>query len=179
MRSIALDRRATPHGSVKPTADDLDAFCTRVDYPYYIVTVRSPDDEMSGCLAGFVSQCSIRPPQFLVCISKENHTLGVASRSRGMAIHLLGDDQLELARLFGHQTGDVVDKFSRCDWRLGTTGAPLLVEAAATLEGDVLGHFSVGDHEAFMLRALRSVAGSHDGLLTRRASPMLQPGHPA
>jgi flavin reductase (DIM6/NTAB) family NADH-FMN oxidoreductase RutF len=159
--------------------DDLEAFLARVDYPYYIVTVRAPDDEMSGCLAGFVTQCSIDPPQFLVCISKANHTLAVAARSSGMAIHLLGQDQVDLAKLFGEETGDFIDKFSRCDWRLGTTGAPLLVETAASMEGNILGHFSVGDHEAFVMRGVRSVAGLHDGLMTRRNAPPLQPGHPA
>lgn len=158
---------------------DLSAYVDRVEYPYHVVTVRGPDADMSGCLAGFVTRCSIDPPHFLVCISKENHTFGVASRSSGMAIHLLGTDQVELARLFGEETGDVVDKFSRCDWRLGMTGAPLLVESAASVEGHVLGHFSAGDHEAFVLRAARSVAGSHTGLLTLRTAPTFEPGHPA
>ncbi len=63
---------------------DLAPFPDRVDYPYYVVTVRSPDAEMSGCLAGFVTQCSIDPPNFLVCISKVNHTLAVAQHSSGM-----------------------------------------------------------------------------------------------
>jgi flavin reductase (DIM6/NTAB) family NADH-FMN oxidoreductase RutF len=158
---------------------ELEPFFERVDYPYYVVTVRTPDDEMSGCLAGFVTQCSIRPPQFLVCISKENHTFRVATHATGMALHLLGSEQADLAALFGEETGDFIDKFARCDWRLGTTGAPLLVDSSVSLEGDLLGHFSVGDHEAFVLRGLRSVAGTHRGLLTRRSAPALSPGHPA
>jgi flavin reductase (DIM6/NTAB) family NADH-FMN oxidoreductase RutF len=134
---------------------------------------------MSGCLAGFVTQCSIDPPNFLVCISKANHTFGVAERSTGMGLHLLGQDQVDLARLFGEQTGDVVDKFASVDWRLGPTGAPLLVDAAVSMEGQILGHFSVGDHEAFVMRGVRAVAGEHAGLLTFRSAPKLHPGHPA
>ena len=57
-------------GSIRRTgawpAEDLATFFDRVDYPLYVVTVRSPDGEMSGCLAGFVTQCSIDPPNFLV-----------------------------------------------------------------------------------------------------------------
>jgi len=159
--------------------EDLDAFFDTVDYPYYVVTVRTPDGDMSGCLAGFVTQCSIDPPQFLVCISKVNHTLAVADRSPSMGLHLLGGDQLALARVFGEETGDLVDKFASVDWRLGATGAPLLVDSAVSLEGQVLGHFPVGDHEAFLIRGVRAVSGGHDGLLTHRSSPPLQPGHPA
>ena len=68
-----------------------------------------------------------------------------------------GEDQVSLARLFGEETGDLVDKFASVDWRLGSTGAPLLVDAAVSMEGQVLGHFSVGDHEAFLMRGVRSV----------------------
>ena len=159
--------------------DGLGAFFDLIDYPYFVVTVRSPDAEMSGCLAGFVSQCSIDPPNFLVCISKVNHTLAIAERSPGMGLHLLGQHQVDLARLFGEETGDLVDKFASVDWRLGPTGAPLLVDAAVSMEGQVLGHFSVGDHEAFLMRGVRAVAGGHPGLLTFRNAPPLRPGHPA
>ncbi len=159
--------------------DDLAAFFDLVDYPYFVVTVRSPEADMSGCLAGFVTQCSIDPPNFLICISKVNHTLAIAVRSPGMGLHLLGQDQAELARLFGEETGDLVDKFASVDWRLGPTGAPLLVDAAVSMEGQLLGHFSVGDHEAFLMRGVRAVAGSNPGLLTFRNAPPLHPGHPA
>ena len=84
-----------------------------------------------GRLAGFVTQCSIDPPNFLICVSKVNHTLAVAEHSPGMGLHLLGEDQVDLARLFGEETGDVVDKFASVDWRLGSTGAPLLVDAGS------------------------------------------------
>ena len=157
---------------------DLESFLGRVDYPYYVVTVRSPDADMSGCLVGFMTQCSIDPPNFLVCISKANRTLAVADRSTCMGLHLLGADQLELARLFGEQSGDLVDKFALVDWRLGATGAPLLVESAESVEGHVLGHFPVGDHEAFLVQGVRALPGG-DGLLTYRGAPDLHPGHPA
>ncbi len=159
--------------------DDLSAFLDRVDFPFYVITVRAADAEMSGCLAGFVTQCSIAPPNFLVCVSKVNHTFPVAERSSGMGLHLLGEDQVDLARLFGEETGDLVDKFASVDWRLGSTGAPLLVDSAVSMEGQILGHFSVGDHEAFLMRAVRAVTGGHAGLLSYRHAPRLHPGHPA
>ncbi|MFZ0249876.1 MAG: flavin reductase family protein [Acidimicrobiales bacterium] len=160
-------------------SDDLAPFFDLIDYPYYVVTVRSPEADMSGCLAGFVTQCSIDPPNFIVCISKVNHTFGVAAHAEGMGLHLLGRHQAELARLFGEETGDLVDKFASVDWRLGSTGAPLLVEAAVSMEGQILGHFSVGDHEAFLMRAIRATGSDHSGLLTFRNAPPIHPGHPA
>jgi hypothetical protein len=46
------------------------------------------------------------------------------------------------------------------------------------VEGIVLGHFSVGDHEAFLLRGIGCVDGGHAGLLTYRTGPRFAPGHP-
>ncbi len=158
--------------------EGLAPFLDRIDYAFYVVTVRAGDGAMSGCLAGFVTQCSIHPPNFLVCISKLNHTFDVAERSEAMGLHLLGTDQVDVARIFGEETGDLVDKFEQVDWRLGATGAPLLVDTAVSLEGTILGHFSVGDHEAFLLRATRSVDGGYPGLLTYRTTPKLIAGHP-
>ncbi len=168
-----------PRVTTADPARDLAPFFERVDYPYYLLTVRAPDEEMSGCLAGFVTQCSIDPPNFIACISRLNHTLGVAMRSSAMGLHLLGEEQLDMARLFGEETGDEVDKFADVDWRIGTTGAPLLADVSLALEGGILGHFSVGDHEAFLVRAVRAVGGPGRGLLTHRTSPQLHPGHPA
>jgi flavin reductase (DIM6/NTAB) family NADH-FMN oxidoreductase RutF len=168
-----------PVSSRFPSTDEaLEPYFERIDFPFYVVTVRTPDAEMSGCLAGFVTQCSVNPPNFLVCIAKVNHTFDVAERSEAMGLHLLGEGQRELARIFGEETGDLVDKFAQCDWRLGSTGAPLLVESSVSMEAHILGHFSAGDHEAYLVRAERAVNGSQNGLLTYRGVPNLSPGHP-
>ena len=159
--------------------EDLAPFFDLIDYPYYVVTVRSPEADMSGCLAGFVTQCSIDPPNFLACISKVNHTLGIAERSPGMGLHLLGGDQIDLARLFGEETGDLVDKFASVDWRLGSTGAPFLVDAAVSMEGQVLGISPSAITKLSSMRGVRAVAGGPPGLLTFRSAPPLHPGHPA
>jgi flavin reductase (DIM6/NTAB) family NADH-FMN oxidoreductase RutF len=158
--------------------DELAPFLERVDYAYFVVTARTEEGALGGCLAGFVTQCSIDPPNFLVCISKVNHTYAIAEGSTAMGLHLLGTDQGDLARRFGEETGDLVDKFAGLDWVPGRHGAPLLAESAVSLEGVVLGHFSVGDHEAFLLRGTGSVDGGHAGLLTYRNAPPFGPGHP-
>jgi len=138
----------------------MDAFTDRMDYPLFVVTVAAAEGALSGCLAGFVTQCSIQPPRFLVCISKVNHTYAVAEVASGVGLHLLGQDQTGLASLFGEQTGDAVDKFEHCAWHRGTTGVPLLDECAAWLEGSIIGRLGVGDHEAFVIRVIATGQGT-------------------
>ena len=169
-----MTNRNTP--SVK---DPTVALVDRIDPPLYVVTVRSKAGCVSGCLAGFVTQSSISPPRFLVCVSKAYHTSVVAETSQCMALHLLGVEQLALASLFGGQTGDSVDKFSRCSWRPGTTGAPVLAECAAWVEGTIMGRFGAGDHDAYLLRPEGGGSGTCEGILSSHDVVDLEPGHPA
>src|SRR3954451_15624062 len=87
-----------------------------LDYPMFIVTTVAPDGERSGCLIGFATQISIDPPRFLVGLSDKNRTYRVARRAEHLAVHFVPEDGEELAELFGGETGDEIDKCSRCAW---------------------------------------------------------------
>lgn len=147
------------------------------DYSLYVVTAYA-DDEPSGCLAGFVTQASIDPVRFIVCISKVNHTYGIALQSAGLGLHLLGEDQRETASRFGEQTGDVIDKFERVEWARGVTGSPILTQCAAWIEGPVMDRMSGGDHEAFLIEVIDGGSGTHAGHLSKAAARDFEPGHP-
>lgn len=149
-----------------------------LDYPMFVVTAAA-GTEVSGCLAGFVTQCSIGPPRYVVCISKENHTYSVAVRASGLGLHLLGRDQHQLAALFGELTGDRTGKLDRVAWRPGGTGAPLLAECAAWVEGRVLERLDLGDHVGHLIEPIDGGRGPHPGQLTFSQVQDLSPGHPA
>ena len=90
--------------------DAFDRLIGMLDYPMFVVTTRA-DDELSGCLVGFATQTSIHPRRFLVGLSRSNHTCGVAARSDYLAVHVVARRHIGLARLFGGETGDRIDKF--------------------------------------------------------------------
>ena len=148
-----------------------------VNYPLYVVTARA-GDEVGGCLAGFVTQASIKPVRFVICISKLNHTFGTAGSSRGLGLHVLGSDQRDVASHFGELTGDEVDKFEGIAWAPGRTGAPILSECAAWIEGPTIGRIDGGDHEAFLISVQDGGAGSHQGCFTWRDASHFKAGHP-
>lgn len=158
--------------------DALGPLVDVLDYPLFVVTAGGPDGP-SGCLVGFATQCSIRPPRLLVCLSVRNHTFAVAGRAPGLAVHALGADQADLASLFGETTGDQADKFGRCDWRPGTTGAPVLAECAAFVEGWVVDRLALGDHGGFVLDPVRGGRGGHPGRFQFSQAQGFDPGHPA
>jgi flavin reductase (DIM6/NTAB) family NADH-FMN oxidoreductase RutF len=147
------------------------------NYPLYVVTAQA-DDELSGCLAGFVTQASIDPVRFIACVSKINHTFGVAKRAAGLGLHLLGSDQREIASLFGEQSDDWIDKFDNVEWTRGVTGAPVLSACSAWVEGPVINRMSGGDHEAFLIAVIAGGKGMHPGQFMLSDATDFEPGHP-
>ncbi|MCX4545323.1 flavin reductase family protein [Streptomyces sp. NBC_01565] len=159
---------------------ELDAFAEVLDGPLYVVTVAA-GGERSGCLVGFASQCSIRPPRFTVWLSRLNHTFGVAAGATHLAVHVLDHGQLALAELFGGETGDQVDKFARVDWRPSADGSPLLAGARAWFVGRIETRVDGGDHVGFVLEPTEvspPVPSAH-ALLRLSDATQIAPGHPA
>ncbi len=149
-----------------------------LDYPMLIVTTVA-GDELAGCLVGFASQCSIDPPRFVVFISNKNHTLRVANRADALAVHIVPETSFDLARVFGSETEDEVDKFSRCRWHVGPGGLPLLDECGRWFAGTILERRPVGDHVGFMLRPFAAGSDRRSDTLSLQRAKELDPGHEA
>jgi flavin reductase (DIM6/NTAB) family NADH-FMN oxidoreductase RutF len=164
---------------VADSADAFDELMTRLDYPMFVVTVRSGDD-IAGCLVGFANQTSIKPPRFLVGLSKKNRTFRVAESATHLAVHLLAKEHVALAELFGGQTGDETDKFAQCGWHTGPHGVPILDDAAGWFVGSVLDRFVLGDHVGHLLRPVAGTAPDEPADWVTMADVRdLEPGHDA
>lgn len=156
----------------------FDDIADTIDYPMWIVTASS-GGERSGCLVGFATQCSIDPVRFGVWVSKANHTFRVARSAGLLVVHAPREDDLELARLFGEETGDEVDKFSRCAWSPGPADAPVL-DGIDWFAGRVLERIDTGDHVGFVLDPFGGERRAGTGpRLTFQQVRDFHPGHPA
>ena len=162
----------TPMGT-----DEFDRFAGLLDYPMFVVTT-TDGTERSGCLVGFTTQTSIHPPRFLVCLSEKNHTFRVAHGAELLAVHVLDDDQHELAELFGGETGDRTDKFASCAWTDGPGGVPVLADCPAYVVGRILERWPMGDHTGFLLEPV-AVAVAAGEPLTLEDAHEVEPGHRA
>lgn len=148
-----------------------------LDYPMFVVTAAA-DGARAGCLVGFASQCSIDPARFMVFLSDKNHTHRVALSSAALGVHVVPEDAEDLARLFGEETGDEIDKFERCEWEPGPHGVPLLTQCGDRFTGMVLERRPVGDHTAFLLEPLDVETDGGSFFPFRRAQEF-EPGHEA
>jgi flavin reductase (DIM6/NTAB) family NADH-FMN oxidoreductase RutF len=159
--------------AARPTFEEL---VSQLDYAMFVVTTAA-GDERAGCLIGFATQVSIDPPRFLACLSVKNHTYRVARRARVLVVHVVPENAEELAELFGGATGDDVDKFSRCAWRPGPDGAPVLEELENWFAGRILDTVPFGDHVGFVLEPIEGEAGRSEDPLTFHRARRIEPGH--
>jgi flavin reductase (DIM6/NTAB) family NADH-FMN oxidoreductase RutF len=159
--------------AARPTFEEL---VSQLDYAMFVVTTAA-GDERAGCLIGFATQVSIEPPRFLACLSVKNHTYRVARRARVLVVHVVPENAEELAELFGGATGDDVDKFSRCVWRPGPDGAPVLEELENWFAGRILDTVTFGDHVGFVLEPIEGEAGRSEDPLTFHRARRIEPGH--
>ena len=162
--------------------EDPDAVFHRLvaglDYPMLVVTTEA-NGTRAGCLVGFATQCSIRPARFVVYLSEKNHTCRVARGAGHLAVHVLGPDDTALAELFGHETGDRVDKFARCRWRPGPAGVPILEGCGGWFVGRILERVDGGDHLGFVLEPVEATMTEDRVGLGFQSVKGIEPGHEA
>jgi flavin reductase (DIM6/NTAB) family NADH-FMN oxidoreductase RutF len=159
--------------------ESFDRLVGLLDNTMFVVTTEA-DGEPSGCLVGFATQASIHPPRFLAGISRTNHTCRVAARSDYLAVHVVQRRHIDLARLFGGETGDRVNKFDLCSWRNGPQGMPILDDAAAWFVGKTLERIDLGDHIGYLLEPVTgALPGPLGDLISSTDVADLAPGHKA
>jgi flavin reductase (DIM6/NTAB) family NADH-FMN oxidoreductase RutF len=151
-----------------------------LEYPMFIVTARAPDTrEPLGCLVGFATQASIDPARFAVCLSHRNRTFRHGRDAGMLGVHCVPAHATDLAELFGGQTADESDKFSRCAWHEGPDGVPILDECPNWFVGRVVWREDAGDHDAFLLEPVAAHADPDVGELTFHRARRIDPGHEA
>src|SRR3954469_4029166 len=136
--------------ATKPAIKSFNSLMSELDYPMFIVTTVADDGERSGCLIGFATQISIKPPRFLAGLSHKNHTYRVAKGADLLGVHFVPEDEDELAELFGGETGDESDKFERCEWHEGAGGVPILDALPNRFVGRIVERVDAGDHDALI-----------------------------
>ena len=122
-----------------------------LDREVWLVTAGRPN-RRGGLIATFVSQASIVPdlPRVLVGLARQHHTWELVEASGAFALHLLGEQHVELVWRFGLQSGRDVDKFVGLGVRTEATGSPLLAEAVGWLDCRVEDRFDTGDRTVYL-----------------------------
>lgn len=100
----------------------------------------------SGTTVSTLTSVSMDPPIVLCCLARESRTLAAIRHARCFAIHLLSDDQPDLAERFSRSPSDG-SRFVETGYEVRLIrGTPVIAGALAVGWCDVHSLVEVGDH---------------------------------
>ncbi len=115
----------------------------------YVITSHA-NDKINGMTAAWVSQVSFKPRLLGVAIAPQRYTFELIQASKTFGINVLAEGQVDLAKHFGFKSGRKVNKFENVPYKLSKRGNPILLEAIAYFDCEVVSSFETGDHYVFV-----------------------------
>ncbi|MBI4181090.1 MAG: flavin reductase [Chloroflexi bacterium] len=122
-----------------------------ISYGVYVIGSRK-GDRLNGQIANTVFQITAEPPTIAVSINKKNLTHEFITESRVFTVSVLcRDTPLSFIGHFGFKSGREINKLEGINYKIGKTGAPIVIEnAVACLEAKVIQEVDVGSHTIFI-----------------------------
>src|SRR5918912_1533439 len=114
----------------KSAMNPVEAAFRRLTLGVHIVGVAG-EGRADAFTAAWVMQASFDPLLLTLSINREHASYPLLQAGRSFVVNVLKQDQLELARSFGTESGRDRDKLARVRWRPGRGGAPILQDALA------------------------------------------------
>ena len=136
----------------------------RVTLGVYVVGV-ARGEARNAFTAAFVMQASYNPLLLALSINPNHSSYRLLTEGRAFSVNVLKKGQLQLAAHFGGPAS--ADKLASMEWTPGHMGVPLLHQALAWFECQVVDEHPAGDHVVVLGRVI-------DGrLLDSEAEPMI------
>ena len=126
----ALDARAF--------RDALGTFATGVAF-----VTAAPDGEPAGLIVNSLASVSLEPPLLSFCPARSSLTWSRMRRTGRFGVNVLARRHERFAL---RATPAGADRFARLDWAPGRDGVPLLADALAVLECEIVAEHPAGDH---------------------------------
>jgi 3-hydroxy-9,10-secoandrosta-1,3,5(10)-triene-9,17-dione monooxygenase reductase component len=103
----------------------------------------APDGMPAGLIVNSLASVSLQPRLVSFCPSRSSLTWSRMRRTRRFAVNVLGRQHEPFAV---RATPAGADRFAGLDWKPGRYGAPLLPDALASLECEIVAEHPAGDH---------------------------------
>lgn len=139
----------------------------KLGYGMYVIGSKK-GDKLNAQIANTVFQITSEPPTVAVSINKQNLSWEYIQESKVFTASILHEDTpLRYIGNFGFKTGRDTDKLAGVDYKIGQTGAPVLLEhAAAYFEAEVVQEADVGTHTIFIGKIVAAEVLNEDRCLT-------------
>ena len=125
-----------------------------------IVTSRS-GDKLHGMTVSAFSSVSADPPLVLICANRASTTHDVIGEGGVFAVNILAADQQDVSNVFASSKHED-SRLDQVSWTEGSTGAPLIDGALASLECEVASAHEEGSHTIYVGRV--HAAKTSDGV---------------
>jgi flavin reductase (DIM6/NTAB) family NADH-FMN oxidoreductase RutF len=121
-----------------------------IPYGLYVLTAALADEKVAAGTVNWVTQVSFDPPLVAVGVKADSYLHGVIKESGAFALNVLGKGQQSLAFTFFKPAVKERQTISGEPFHLGKTGSPILENAVAFFECDVVSAVEYGDHTPFV-----------------------------
>lgn len=127
----------------------------RIPSGLYILTARQ-GDRATGMLASWVQQAGFDPPMVTVAVAKSRCLAGWIENSGRFSLSQLAHGGKPLLKHFAKGFGPDESAFEGLALRedVQAEGGPILAEALAFLDAEVVGEIESGDHRIFLGRVV-------------------------
>ena len=128
-----------------------------IPYGMYVLTAHTDDTiGLNAATVSWLSQASFNPPRIVVALRKESGIWYRVQSAGTFVVNLLGTGQKDLASTFFRPVEPQGDRLGGYKFHSGASGAPILDDAAATLECTVVQAIDAGDHSLFLADILQA-----------------------
>jgi flavin reductase (DIM6/NTAB) family NADH-FMN oxidoreductase RutF len=126
-------------------ADAKKTALRMIPYGIYVLTTEA-DGAIGAATVNWVTQTAFAPPLLVVGMKAESGAYAIAKKQGAFALNMLGKGQQGQAFAFFKPAQAADGKISGEPYRRGTTGAPILTNAAACVECKIVEIVERGDH---------------------------------
>lgn len=108
-----------------------------------VFVTAAPDGKPAGLIVNSLTSVSLEPPLLAFCPARSSLTWQRMRRTGRFGVNVLERRHEGFVR---SATPADADRFAEIDWELGRGGVPLLTDALATFECEIIAEHLAGDH---------------------------------
>jgi flavorubredoxin/flavin reductase (DIM6/NTAB) family NADH-FMN oxidoreductase RutF len=143
---------------------DLDKAIGRISGGLYIITTKK-GDRSGAMVASWVTQASFDPPGFTVAVAKDRAIESLMQVGDQFILNILEEGNYQtLMKHFLKRFGPGEDRFAGVNTRTANNGSPILADALAYLECEVVSRMECADHWIVYNKVTDGRVSQPDGL---------------
>jgi flavin reductase (DIM6/NTAB) family NADH-FMN oxidoreductase RutF len=120
-----------------------------IPYGIHVITSRY-EEKVAAATIDWVTQSSFEPPMVVCCLRQDSFIYELVTKSKRYAIHPLGKEQKSFATHFFKNKDSDQSHINGQSYQIGKTGVPILDEAPASFELEMVDQLTQSDHAVIL-----------------------------